>query len=197
MGLLRVLYGGVSHDPQLLILIILWTVSRGMPEWHLVATVWDACKSYDDRVSWYYSPQTSISSLTFGLRPAAGVLCSGDRSRMRRAARARPPAEAAPKPCYATPSRSLHLFACIPYRVLIIALNLFHSSTDRFRRPFIVLNFSCGDRERSRVYRASIGWHQLSQHVRWKQYALSVHAVAVSDARGPSWRTDGARRARL
>lgn len=97
----------------------------------------DACKSYDVRISWYYSPQISISSLTFGLRPAAGVLCSGDRSRMRRAARARPPAEAAPKPCYATPSRSLHLFACTPYRVLIIALNLFHSSIDRFRRPFV------------------------------------------------------------
>lgn len=99
--------------------------------------LWDACKSYDVRVSWYYSPQISISSLTFGLRQAAGVLCSGDRSRLRRAASARPPAEAAPKPCYATPSRSIHLFACTPYRVLIIALNLFHSSIDRFRRPFV------------------------------------------------------------
>lgn len=72
---------------------------------------------------------------------AAGVLCSGDRSRMRRAASARPPAEAAPKPCYATPSRSLHLFACTPYRVLIIALNLFHSSIDPIPASVHTLKF--------------------------------------------------------
>lgn len=154
MGLLHDLCEIASHDPQLFILIT-WTVSSGMPEWHLDERLLDACKSYDDvrlRVSWYYSPQISISSLTFGLRPAAGVLCSGDRSRMRRAARARPPAEAAPKPCYATPSRSLHLFACTPFRVLIIALNLFHSSIDPIPfRSQRLLNFSCGERERSRV----------------------------------------------
>lgn len=129
MGLLHDVCERPSHDPQLFILIT-WTVSRGMPEWHLDERLLDACKSYAVRVSWYYSPQISISSLTFGLRPAAGVLCSGDRSRMRRAARARPLDEAEPKPCYATSSRSLHLFACTPYRVLIIALNLFHSSID-------------------------------------------------------------------
>lgn len=114
---------------------------------------------------------------SFGLRRAAGVLCSGARSRSYRDARAWPPAEVAPKPCLCPPFRTVYLFACTPYRVPIIALSLFRRASIGFaasqESQHAVLNSTSAMCERAaRV--SHIGWHQLSYsyHVRWKQYGI-------------------------
>lgn len=95
----------------------------------------------------------------------------------------------APRPlwsrAHAATSRSIHLFACTPYRVPIIALNLFRRSIDRIRlQPELRLEILvCRTRTDARA--SLVGWHQLSRHhVRCEQYALSVRGVAGPNARG-------------
>lgn len=100
---------------------------------------------------------------SFGLRRAAGVLCSGARSRSYRDARAWPPAEVAPKPCLCPPFRTVYLFACTPYRVPIIALSLFRPCIDRFRRlPRIAARSLEFDEWRVRAGRARVAHRMTS-----------------------------------
>lgn len=107
-----------------------------------------------------YSPQILISSSTFGLRPAVGLLCCGDRSRMRRAARARPPGKAEPKPCLCQPDRRLgqqtYSRVGTPYRVPIIALNLFRLCIDRFYSPSSESRLEFFERRTRAVARTSL-----------------------------------------